>query len=53
MIGDLAGGWFAIMLARAGGERTDRAAPWQEILRDLRDSSHLEVRQEGWDTSIG
>ncbi|WP_170223118.1 hypothetical protein [Nonomuraea turkmeniaca] len=36
----------------AGGERTEWPAPWREILRDLRDSPHLEVRQDAWDTTV-
>ena len=50
--GDLAGALFALTLTQASGRRTDWAAPWREILRDLRDSPHLEVRQEAWDTSV-
>ncbi|MEU4224804.1 hypothetical protein AB0F17_10960 [Nonomuraea sp. NPDC026600] len=50
--GDLAGALFALTLTQVGGRRTDWAAPWREILRDLRDSPHLEVRQEAWDTSV-
>ncbi|MEW9551864.1 hypothetical protein [Nonomuraea sp. NPDC050783] len=48
--GDLAGAWFAVELTRAGGKRTGWADPWPALLRDLRDSPHLEVRQEAWDT---
>ncbi|MFI7128112.1 hypothetical protein ACIBQ1_20605 [Nonomuraea sp. NPDC050153] len=50
--GDLSGELFALMLTQAGGRRTEWAAPWRELLRDLRDSPHLEVRQEAWDTSV-
>ncbi|MFG1688711.1 hypothetical protein ACGFNP_51795 [Nonomuraea sp. NPDC049269] len=50
--GDLAGALFALSLTQAGGRRTDWAPPWREILRDLRDSPHLEVRQQAWDTSV-
>ncbi|MER6950146.1 hypothetical protein ABT294_39625 [Nonomuraea sp. NPDC000554] len=49
--GDLAAGLFALALARVAGERTDWADPWRELLRDLRDHPHLEVRQAAWDTS--
>ncbi|MEV4015930.1 hypothetical protein AB0J35_36055 [Nonomuraea angiospora] len=50
--GDLSGGLFALTLTQSGGQRTEWAAPWRELLRDLRDSAHLEVRQEAWDTSV-
>ncbi|MFG6201550.1 hypothetical protein [Nonomuraea sp. JJY05] len=50
--GDLSGGLFALRLIRAGGQHTEWVAPWRELLRDLRDSPHLEVRQEAWDTSV-
>ncbi|MFI6742860.1 hypothetical protein ACIBI9_59065 [Nonomuraea sp. NPDC050451] len=50
--GDLSGDLFALTLTQAGGQRTEWAAPWGELLRDLRDSPHLEVRQEAWDTSV-
>ncbi|MET7332141.1 hypothetical protein [Nonomuraea sp. NPDC005650] len=50
--GDLSGELFALMLTQAGGRSTEWAAPWRELLRDLRDSPYLEVRQEAWDTSV-
>ncbi|MGW0204124.1 HEAT repeat domain-containing protein, partial [Nonomuraea sp. NPDC003201] len=50
--GDLSGGLFALMLTQSGGQRTEWASPWRELLRDLRASPHLEVRQEAWDTSV-
>lgn len=50
--GDLAGALFALALTQAGGSRTAWTLPWREILRDLRDSPHLEVRQEAWDISV-
>ncbi|WP_327587522.1 hypothetical protein OHA25_11310 [Nonomuraea sp. NBC_00507] len=50
--GDLAGALFACELIRVGGERTDWAAPWREVLRDLRESPHLEVRQDAWDITV-
>ncbi|MFD1938659.1 hypothetical protein ACFSKW_45035 [Nonomuraea mangrovi] len=51
--GDLAGALFAITLTQWGGAHTDWAPPWREIIRDLRDSPHLEVRQQAWDTIVG
>ncbi|HUR04104.1 MAG TPA: hypothetical protein VM347_16280, partial [Nonomuraea sp.] len=50
--GDLAGALFALALTQVGGGRTAWTLPWREILRDLRDSPHLEVRQEAWDISV-
>ncbi|SNT54214.1 hypothetical protein SAMN05216276_105811 [Streptosporangium subroseum] len=50
--GDLAAGLFALALTRVAGQRTDWADPWRELLRDLRDAPHLEVRQEAWDTFV-
>ncbi|MER6007743.1 hypothetical protein ABT120_55030 [Nonomuraea angiospora] len=50
--GDLSGGLFALMLTQSGGQRTEWAAPWRDLLRGLRASPHLEVRQEAWDTSV-
>ncbi|MBN6051836.1 hypothetical protein JYK22_07800, partial [Nonomuraea sp. RK-328] len=50
--GDLAGALFALGLARAGGERTEWAAPWREVVVRLRACPHLEVRQEAWDISL-
>jgi hypothetical protein len=48
--GDLAASLFALALTRVVGNRTDWADPWRELLRDLRDAPHLEVRQAAWDT---
>jgi hypothetical protein len=50
--GDQAGAWFALALTRVGGPRSDWADSWRELLRALRDSPHLEVRQDAWDTSV-
>ncbi|MFF3437104.1 hypothetical protein [Streptosporangium sp. NPDC002721] len=49
---DLAAGLFALELTRVVGEQTDWADPWRELLRDLRDAPHLEVRQGAWDTFV-
>ncbi|MET7465137.1 hypothetical protein [Nonomuraea sp. NPDC005501] len=51
--GDLAGALFALALTRVCGERAEWAAPWEELLHDLRSSPHLEVRQDAWDTFPG
>ncbi|SEH03604.1 hypothetical protein SAMN05444920_14018 [Nonomuraea solani] len=50
--GDLAGALFAITLTQWGGGHTDWAPPWPEIIRDLRDSPHLEIREQAWNTSV-
>ncbi|MBB5081712.1 hypothetical protein [Nonomuraea endophytica] len=50
--GDLAGSLFAITLTQRGGVHTDWAPPWREIIRDLRESPHLEVRQQAWGITV-
>ncbi|MFC0554331.1 hypothetical protein ACFFHJ_25895 [Planotetraspora thailandica] len=48
----LAASLFALELIRAGGGQTGWAGEWRELLRELRASPDVELRQEAWDISV-